>query len=87
MSDLATNASLIVATLDLQVVKLLRGAIRATDFAGGRFNRQPLPLAVFDDGPVAADLGAAFEGFAVAKVAAYGETEGLAPTSITPATS
>ena len=37
MSDvsLGTNVSLIVATLDLQLVKLLRGAMRAADVASG----------------------------------------------------
>lgn len=34
MSDLATTASLIVATLDLKVVKLLRAAIRSADLQG-----------------------------------------------------
>ena len=33
--SLATNVSLIVATLDLQLVRLLRGAIRAADNASG----------------------------------------------------
>ncbi|MDB5290173.1 MAG: hypothetical protein JWL69_1414 [Phycisphaerales bacterium] len=34
VSDLATSASLIVATLDLQVVQLLRAAIRTADLTG-----------------------------------------------------
>ena len=36
--SLETNVSLIVATLDLQLVKLLRGAIRAADTASAREN-------------------------------------------------
>jgi len=34
--SLASNVSLIVATLDLQLVRLLRDAIRTTDLAGAR---------------------------------------------------
>ena len=35
--DLGTQASLVVATLDLQLVRLIRGAIRAADIEGGKF--------------------------------------------------
>jgi hypothetical protein len=34
--DRATQASLVVATLDLQLVRLIRGAIRAADLAEGK---------------------------------------------------
>ena len=36
VSDLQTQASLIVATMELSVVKLLRGAIRTADLSGQR---------------------------------------------------
>lgn len=42
--SLQTNVSLIVATLDLQLVRLLRGAIRAADAAsghGGQYHGSP----------------------------------------------
>ncbi|HWE94819.1 MAG TPA: hypothetical protein VG269_12715 [Tepidisphaeraceae bacterium] len=44
MSDLATNASLIVAALDLQVVQLLRAAIRTADLQS-LADRQSSPAA------------------------------------------
>ena len=40
--DLATRSSLIVASLDLQLVRLLRDAIRTADIAGGKFDDFPL---------------------------------------------
>ena len=42
--DLGTQASLIVATLDLELVRLIRGAIRAADIASGKFGSCGPPL-------------------------------------------
>lgn len=42
--DLGTQASLIVATMDLELVRLIRGAIRAADLAGGKVGALGLPL-------------------------------------------
>lgn len=51
MSDLSTTASLIVATMDLSVVRLLRQAIRTADLSSGNGGDSFTPSATIEPRP------------------------------------